>query len=638
MGYLNDDWYLMYDAQVRGADVFGQVFASDRPLRAFVMAPAFTLFGLNPLPYHLSAYAFRLIAGLAVLWLARQLWPKRPDFSLLSALLFLIYPGFLSQINAIDYLSHLVSLAAITLSIAFTLAALKTSASAQKWSFSALAVLLGWVSYGLMEYFIGFEGLRLASAALYFWQDDANGPLRRKVVSLTRAILPFWLAPLGFLSWRLFLFSPERRATDTSSQLGALLSSPLITGGWWLVYLIQDSLNTIFLAWAVPPYTLAFTLRLRDSLLGLGLAFGLGLFSWFIFAKLIPSLSQPDISLPSQPLWVGLFSVLVGLIPILFANRHVEFANYSRYTIPGMVGAALVMAALIFALPRGHLRHIGLALLVGLGALTHHANAVNAVANQKVIQTFWWQVSWRIPQIQPGTLLTAMHPGFGIQEDYFIWGPANLIYAPQKQTGPQVKISLPAAILTDENTLKMLTGQGREETERRGNLSIREYDTLLVLTLPNLSACVRVIDGSAPELSTLDDNRIRLVASNSNLQNVLPDGSHQTPPAVIFGPEPIHDWCYYYQKAALARQQGDFAQVAALGDEALQLGYYPGDRVEWLPFLQAYASLERQPNVRQIIRILREDAYLTQQTCQNAQAWELSAPMRSLFDELLCQN
>ena len=40
IGYANDDWYLMYAAGVRGAGVFRDIFAVDRPLRALVMIPA----------------------------------------------------------------------------------------------------------------------------------------------------------------------------------------------------------------------------------------------------------------------------------------------------------------------------------------------------------------------------------------------------------------------------------------------------------------------------------------------------------------------------------------------------------------------------------------------------------------------
>ena len=46
-----------------------------------------------------------------------------------------------------------------------------------------------------------------------------------------------------------------------------------------------------------------------------------------------------------------------------------------------------------------------------------------------------------------------------------------------------------------------------------------------------------------------------------------------SPPPMLFGPEPPHTWCYYFQKADLARQRGDWDEVARLGDEARELGF-----------------------------------------------------------------
>ena len=47
------------------------------------------------------------------------------------------------------------------------------------------------------------------------------------------------------------------------------------------------------------------------------------------------------------------------------------------------------------------------------------------------------------------------------------------------------------------------------------------------------------------------------------------------PPPEIFGTEPEHDWCYAYQKAALAKQIGDWETVVALGNEAAAQGIAP---------------------------------------------------------------
>ena len=66
-GYFNDDWYLMYAAGAKGSAVFWDIFSIDRPLRALVMIPAYTLFGADPLYYNLSAFLFRLVGGISFL-------------------------------------------------------------------------------------------------------------------------------------------------------------------------------------------------------------------------------------------------------------------------------------------------------------------------------------------------------------------------------------------------------------------------------------------------------------------------------------------------------------------------------------------------------------------------------------------
>jgi hypothetical protein len=83
-------------------------------------------------------------------------------------------------------------------------------------------------------------------------------------------------------------------------------------------------------------------------------------------------------------------------------------------------------------------------------------------------------------------------------------------------------------------------------------------------------------------------------------------------PASLFGKEPPHEWCYFYEKAELARQRGDWKAVIALGEEAARLGFAPADAFEWLPFIEAQArtgnldeaarlsrlALETEPRVR----------------------------------------
>ncbi len=119
-GYYNDDWYSMYAARVGGTQTFHEMYGIDRPGRAYVMAPLYELFQGQPLYYNISAYAFRVLGAVCLLWLLRMIWPGRKNETFLTAFLFLIYPGFLSMPNAIDFQSHLIGIALAFISLALS--------------------------------------------------------------------------------------------------------------------------------------------------------------------------------------------------------------------------------------------------------------------------------------------------------------------------------------------------------------------------------------------------------------------------------------------------------------------------------------------------------------------------------------
>jgi len=64
-----------------------------------------------------------------------------------------------------------------------------------------------------------------------------------------------------------------------------------------------------------------------------------------------------------------------------------------------------------------------------------------------------------------------------------------------------------------------------------------------------------------------------------------------TMPASLYAPEPGHGWCYYFEKAELARQAGDWEQVVELGDKAFKLDDSPNDPVERFVFIEGYAHM-----------------------------------------------
>jgi hypothetical protein len=99
-------------------------------------------------------------------------------------------------------------------------------------------------------------------------------------------------------------------------------------------------------------------------------------------------------------------------------------------------------------------------------------------------------------------------------------------------------------------------------------------------------------------------------------------------PPRILGPEPKHEWCYYFEKADLAGQQGDWQQVARLGDEAFAAAYFPNDRSELLPFVQGYARSGNWQEAERLSAEVGANSALKPALCslwavlQKAQGWK----------------
>jgi hypothetical protein len=88
----------------------------------------------------------------------------------------------------------------------------------------------------------------------------------------------------------------------------------------------------------------------------------------------------------------------------------------------------------------------------------------------------------------------------------------------------------------------------------------------------------------------------------SDLTNILPETAREVAPPRMLGPEPTQTWCYYFEKADLARQEEAWDQVAKLGDQVFAIPYYPDEPSEYLPFVEAYARTGRWEDARDLSR------------------------------------
>ena len=84
----------------------------------------------------------------------------------------------------------------------------------------------------------------------------------------------------------------------------------------------------------------------------------------------------------------------------------------------------------------------------------------------------------------------------------------------------------------------------------------------------------------------------------TDLSNIIINTNQVAKPPFLSEPE--HSWCYYFAKAELARQQGDWEQVIDLMETARSLGYQPEDPFEWLTYIEAQALTGNMEGAKRI--------------------------------------
>ncbi|HSM23270.1 MAG TPA: hypothetical protein VK856_00210, partial [Anaerolineaceae bacterium] len=151
-----------------------------------------------------------------------------------------------------------------------------------------------------------------------------------------------------------------------------------------------------------------------------------------------------------------------------------------------------------------------LSLLIFASITSHFSN--NSYYANRWIETknFWQQWIWRIPGIEKHTMLTGFYPET-IQEGYFIWGPANLVYY---FNSPEIMIG---AEVLNNDTYKDIQMQKHFEKSFRSFYFNFSFEDTLVFTKPTINSCLRIIDNQQIELSKYDHPLISLVSPFSKM-------------------------------------------------------------------------------------------------------------------------
>jgi hypothetical protein len=306
----------------------------------------------------------------------------------------------------------------------------------------------------------------------------------------------------------------------------------------------------------------------------------------------------------------GIVFILAAILPVILGNREVQLQDtFDRYTLLASFGVVLVLGGgfpLIFS---RRVQWAMISVLVAVSIMTQVLNTQAFVTFWQAERSLWWQLSWRAPDIKPGTVLLPYLPEPNyLVESYEIWGPANLIY----QHADPLDIS--GEVFNQQTLHWISSGDRYGKTIRRVNITT-DFSHSLIMSLLSPNSCLHVYDKDYPLVSEFEVPVVSLLSPASSWSQIDVEGTPARPPQAIFGKEPAHGWCYAYQKAALAYQQKDWNEIARLGDEAAANGLQPLDEMEWLPFYEAYARLARYDEANQIGETLRQNKSISEQFC-----------------------
>jgi hypothetical protein len=603
LGFYRDDWYLVWTSQAQGTEGILNLFRGDRPFDGWLYAFDFWLVGVSPLRWQIYVLLVKLSSALAFFWLLRSIWRDHKIETTFITLLFIVYPGYYQEPNALTAKQLLLSYAAALFSLALTVNAVRAKKVSYKILFIVLAALLSAFYMLIYEALIGIEVVRVL--LLFYLFHQQNKDWKQALKSAFLNALPYFIFMASFLYWRLFIFHSTRKSTSVDNIAGNYVSAHGFIG--FAIEYVKDLLETSILAWGVPLYQFWNQVIYKEmgqaiavALAALILAAGY----YFLVRNQIAVNDNTEDTAARDWVILGALIIAITTLPIVAAGRNVIFGvQWDRYTYQSIFGVALFMGGIIFYAVKGNLRWALLIFLLISGVMTQFFSASYYRGFWKAERETWWQLSWRAPQIEDGaTLIVSLPGGFGLAEEYEVWAPANMVYHPKN---PSVVLS--GQIMFNELWIELARGT-QEERIVRGTITVpRDYGKAIILAQPSPQACLHVLDGRRFEQAVMEDIDVRPIAQYSNVDLINTSGAPVIPPHEVFGSEPVHNWCYYYQKMDLARQMNDWQTAAKLADEATSLGLEPQDLSEWMPALEAYAQLKDMKKAKRLANLIRID-------------------------------
>ncbi len=601
LGLFGDDWIYLYSYHVAGSAGYPAFVAYDRPFSAWIYQLTSTLFSERVWAYHTFLFFLRWLSGVLLWLILKVVWPKKPRQILSIAILFTIYPAFLQQAIPLEFILHFTTLDVFLLSIY----CMMLSFQHPKWMvwFTLAGVALVSCHFSL-EYFVGLELVRPLILVVLI-QRTLNKDQKFPYFRLIKTWLPYLGMLVVFMIWRVFIFKfPSYRPhffQDFMATPGEAIRE-LINR------ILTDAQIVFFSSWSQIFQPIPMKVSKLFWVL-LAVTFAVSLITLILLRsgkKNAEKMAMKRDHWSLAAILTGFFLFFINGGPFWVTKVPLELAfPWDRTMLAFLLASSFWIVGLIDLLFRPKVQPIILAVFLSICVGFHYFNARVYENEFKSIQQYFWQLSWRIPELKPGTLFVTQDLPLYRESDNDLAGAINWMFAPDHRS-----VNLPYLMYDftsrDSSVLPVIEA-GLPVKHAIRSLQFESTTSDILTVYWNESDCVWVLLKDEVQPSGIPAP-LREYIGLSEADQILPQKEQSRTPPAVFANEPAKGWCYFYQKAEYARQSNNWKEVNRLAEEAELQGFSANNEFEYLPFLEAYVQTGEYEQAYKVSKKIQNNA------------------------------